>query len=278
MEVKKLSEGLAININDDVSNKELLVKGEQLLASLNKNLEKLNFSSKEFCTKESDKQVSALASSNEKLIDLYSQLLTKAEFNGVIESISGVANQHQQVVSANTSKLVEAINVIPTGSYSLAITSGVVGAIIASVAAFLANFFYQKYVNQKNKSAHFADVALVLLKDFENTAIEYWVSAKIRGTRNKNNNETDMKLLEVKIKSEFLVLKACLSEFSQLVLPVSKSHKEQVDKFIDDVYDECMGGDFESDNKKSEKSVAIKVSKLCARLKSILLKYSQYST
>lgn len=278
MDVIKPSEAASININDDISNKELLIKNEQLVEALNNNLEKINLGVRELCSKESEKQISALNSSNEKLVELYSQLLSRAEFNGAIDNMTKAMDNHDQVVTDNTVRLVEAINVIPNGSYGLAITSGIIGAIIASLAAFLANFFYQKHVNKKNKAAHFADIALALLKDFEKTATEYWISEKKRGRRNKNTNETEMKLLEVKIKSEFSVLKACLYEFGNLIEPVSKSHKEQVDKFIDVVYDASMGGDFESENKKSEKSVAVKISKQCATLKSILLKYSQYTT
>lgn len=279
MDVKESSDSLESALNQkDLSNTELLNESKNLIGLINDNIEKLNHQFNESCSIAQEQQIELLTSSNQKLIELYSTLLTKVEYQKSTQHLTEVISNHSEAVSTSTIKLVNAINVIPDGSYSLAITSGVIGAIVASFAAFFANFFYQNHVNKNNKIAHFADVAIALLNDFEKTATEYWISDKKKDKRNKNINEVEMKLLEIKIKSEFKVLKDCLEEF-QVSIPSSKQpHKDHVIGFIDAVYDIATGGDFESDNKKSEKAVAVSISKKCSSLKSMLLKYSQHTT
>ena len=175
-----------------------------------------------------------------------------------------------------TSTLSNAISSIPDGSYPLALTSGVIGALVASLAAFLITFFYQKYLNSLNKKSHFADISISILDSFQNTASSYWVKDKITDKRRNNNNEEEMKVLEIRIKTEFTVLKASLHEFKETLTDKKEDvHKQKIKSFINDIYDLATGGDFESENKKSEITIAAKICKQSANMKSILLKYSQ---
>jgi hypothetical protein len=87
-----------------------------------------------------------------------------------------------------------------------------------------------------------------------------------------------MKLLEVKIKSEFKVLRDSLDAFCFYLQPSQKNHIDAITRFVDEVFDIATGGDFESENKKSEAKITFYISQQCSSLKSILLKYSQHTS
>jgi methyl-accepting chemotaxis protein len=193
--IEKLSEKFqSYALTDDLSNAELLNESEILITSVNDNIEKLGEKFQSNCIGNIEQHLEGFSISQEKLLELYSKLPTKVEYSNSAQNISDVINKQSETISESTTKLVEAISTIPDGSYGLAITSGIIGAIVAAVAVFFANFFYLSHVNSKNKKAHFANVALSLLGDFEKSATIYWISAKIKDKRNKSYNEIDMKL------------------------------------------------------------------------------------
>lgn len=279
MEVKETlsaqSEVLKIK---DITNSELLTESEILIFSVNNNVEKLSDKLQSNCIGNIEGHLESISITNEKLLDIYSKLPTKTEYNNSIQSINEVLNYQTSIMEDSTAKLVDTIGTIPHGAYGLAITSGIIGAIVAAVAVFYANFFYFRHVNTNNKKAHFANVILSLLDDFEKSSTKYWISEKIIDKRKKDNNEIEMQMLEVKIKSEFKVLRESLESFCDLLLPSEKNHVDDITKFSDDVFDICTGGDFETENKKSEKKITFYISQQCSSLKSILLKYSQHTS
>jgi hypothetical protein len=279
MEVKEvLKDQVHLLKKSDLTNSELLNESQILITSVNDNIEKLSDKFQINCVGNIEQHLESLSISNEKLLEFYSRLPTKEEYSISVQNISDVFNNQTETMTDSTTKLVNVIGTIPDGSYGLAITSGIIGAIVAAVAVFSANYFYLRHVNTNNKKAHFANVVLSLLGDFEQSSTKYWISEKVNDKRNKGQNKIEMQMLEVKIKSEFTVLRESLEAFCELLLPSQKKHMDDITKFVDEVYDIATGGDFESENKKSEKRITFYISQQCSSLKSILLKYSQHTS
>ena len=231
---------------------------------------------KNFDKDENQKSNVQLVELNKTLFQINRSIDTKSDDCQVISARLNKTLVHQvEQQKEYTSTLSNAISTIPNGSYPLALTSGVIGALVASFAAFLITFLYQKYLNNLNKKSHFADISISILDSFQNTASNYWVKDKVTDKRRSNNNDEEMKVLEIRIKTEFTVLKASLNEFKETLTDKDDAHKQKIKNFINDIYDLATGGDFESENKKSEITTAAKICKQSANMKSILLKYSQ---
>lgn len=214
---------------------------------------------------------------NTASVEIKRNMIDKEHYQFFINKLDTSFIQYSENQKENTSKLVEAISSVPDGSYSLAITSGVIGAIVAAIAALSVNYFYQKYINNENKKSHFADISISILDSFEKTAILYWIEDKIADEKAHNYNSKEMERLELKIKSEFTVLRASLGEFLSSLSEKEFQQKTKVTEIIEKVYDLATGSSFETVDKKCDKSIAAKISTQTARLKSILLKFSQHT-
>lgn len=194
----------------------------------------------------------------------------------------GIKNTHEQGVSCFQSEvglasgdviksiegLYPILESIPEGSYPLAIVSGITGAFVASLTAALFNFLYLKNVNNRNKKRHFCASALASLDEFEDLSIKYWVTEK------GSFNEQDMRLMEVRIKGVFFIMKSSLKEFSEMLSSKEKSEKKAIYDFVYDIYDISTGDGFESSQRPFDKSRAVLISKKCSLMKSKLMRYA----
>lgn len=225
------------------------------------------------CLDDISGQLDALLNSNLQMFTDLSNLSDKVTDISQACSINFALKEHtntlSHTISSSISGLSEKISTIPDGSYSLAIISGIIGAVVAAFAAGMLNFFYWRHVNKENKKSHFSICALEHLQEFEESALKYWIQDK------KPSNVTEMYLLEVKILSQFQVLKSSLSDLISQLPESEKSEKDIINTFIGDVYDVATGGDFESSDKKCEKKTTLNISRICSSLKSTLLKFSQ---
>ncbi|QJT26945.1 hypothetical protein E4185_12930 [Aeromonas media] len=102
---------------------------------------------------------------------------------------------------------------------------------------------------------------------FEKAALQYWINNKT------NENAQDMQLLEVKIRSTFIVLKSSLDNLSNVV--IEPADKASISTFTTIIFDVATGGDFESSVKKTERNTCLKISKECSKIMTVILKHSQ---
>lgn len=256
---------------------EFLRENQELVAEVKTEL--LNFKQ---LLSESDEQNRYILGEMEKvsklnggLLENISQLSKLENISQSIDNLSNTVNSLKETYVINSNDLIKAATTLPDGSYGLEITSGVIGALVAAVAVFIFNLIYFKNINSVNKKAHYSNIALKLLEYFESSATKYWISERIKDKRKKDENDKEMKLLEIKIKSDFSVLRTSLDSFCGLF-----SNKETIDQkriiaLVDELYDLSTGGNFESDSKVSEPKITNEISNLVSKLKSILIKYSQ---
>ncbi|MBO2902315.1 hypothetical protein J5H42_16315 [Aeromonas dhakensis] len=159
------------------------------------------------------------------------------------------------------------ISSIPDGSYPLTIVSAVLGALVAAIAAFSFNVMYWRKLNNDNIKSHYANICLKHLATFEKAALQYWINNKT------NENSQEMQLLEVKIRSTFIVLKSSLDNLSKVV--IDPTDKENISLFTTTIFDVATGGNFESSFKKTERNTCLKISKECSKITTTILKHSQ---
>ncbi|MCW8108383.1 hypothetical protein OPS25_07745 [Alteromonas ponticola] len=193
-----------------------------------------------------------------------------------LNEIRDAAIELRKAYISSNPNLINGVSTIPDGSYGLEITAGIIGAIIAAVAVFTSNNIYFSRVNRHNKKPHYASIALKLLENFEGLVTEYWMTERILDKRRKDENSNDMKLQEIRIKSEFVVLRKSVDTFCELLSKNNeKRDKDNLLVNIGTLYDVALGGEFESDNKKVDVNTTQKLSRLIANLKFLLIKYSQ---
>ncbi|GAA3923796.1 hypothetical protein [Litoribacillus peritrichatus] len=225
--------------------------------------------------RETFEEIETISKLNEDLPEHTSQLSNLENISDNIDALSNAVNLLKTTFENQSNSLINVATTIPDGSYGLEITSGISGALVAALAVFIFNLIYFKNVNKVNKEAHYSNIALKLLEFFESSATSYWISERIKDKRKKDTNNKEMKLLEIKIKSDFLVLRTSLEKFCNLISIKNSSDSKQILALIDELYDLSTGGEFESDSKVSNPKITSEISKLVSRLKSILIKYSQ---
>ena len=193
-----------------------------------------------------------------------------------IDDLNDSINSMKQTYVEENSNLIDAINSIPEGSYPLEITAGVIGALVAAFAVFVFNSIYFKKINAINKKAHYANTTLKLIEYFEETSTNYWISERVKDQRRKNVNNKEMKLLEIKIKSEFLVMRISLERFCELLPSNDSSDSKKISSSVDELYELATGGEFESEDKKSSVKVTKEIAKKCAFLKALMIQHSHH--
>ncbi|HGE6013847.1 TPA: hypothetical protein ACGGR7_002111 [Vibrio cholerae] len=200
----------------------------------------------------------------------------KTTLNNITSAIKDSSHMMSESVTATgtvTVKVLEKINTtissVPDGSYALAFTSGILGAISAATAAFSLNYFYWKKLNEYNRLSHFAGVSIKHLNDFENYALSYWTS-------NANNTTSESMIkLEIKIRTQYSILKSSLEELCKKIPKKHKADAEMIITTIEDIFDDATGGNFESASKVRDRKLALKIARKCLNIKTILIKYTQ---
>lgn len=215
-------------------------------------------------------------------IDHYNLALqdSKISTDNVISSLNSSSNLLTETITKNTdltnhtlnsglSNISDAISTLPNGAYALAFTSGALSALVAALAAFLLNYLYWKKINNHNRLSHFAAMSIEHLSEFENYAISYWISRK------NNANSQKMVELEIRIRTQYSILKASLSELVKKIPQKYMADHDSINSFINGIYDDATGGAFESSSKSRDKKLALKISRKCLEIKTILIRYNQ---
>lgn len=156
---------------------------------------------------------------------------------------------------------------IPDGSYQLSIVSGVISALVATFAAFIINYLYWRKVNRYNLLSHYADFSIDQLISFKNICIKYWI-------QDGKQNNSDLVSSEVVMITSYASLNKSIVMISELIPKKYIEDVKEMESLIQEVYDVSTGGDFQSINKGVDKKRAMKVSRLCLELQTILIKYS----
>jgi len=185
--------------------------------------------------------------------------------NTVAKSIDTLHVQYNEISHSNFKMLENAISTVPDGAYLLEIISGIVVAVVIVGI----NFWHLSRVNKKNSCSHYTSTLLVLVKEFEELALDYWMKNKT------NRNKTEMILSEFKMKSEF----SSIQETVKFAIPLIDKVKDRdaLTLLTSQLYDISTGGEFESSSRKMNKSAAQKISRLCTKIKVILIRYDSNS-
>lgn len=179
---------------------------------------------------------------------------------------SEIANS-SSALNKSLSNLGDILSSIPGGSYQLSITSGIISALVATFAAFFINYIYWRKVNRYNLLSHYADFSIDQLLGFKDICIKYWI-------QDGGVNNSDLVASEVVMITSYQSLNKGIEMISDLIPKKYREDVEKMKRLIEEVYDVSTGGDFQSINKGVDKKRAMKVSRLCLELQSILIKYS----
>lgn len=191
--------------------------------------------------------------------------IEKDDFNWTlptsIPDIDIVTLKHNEQIE----NVINAMSSIPSGSYYLAIISG----ISAALAAFLFNYFNWRYLKKINRIAHFSNICISILNSFEDASLNYWLNEK------NSSNKLDMEKLEIHISSTFRTLRRTTDVFCESLNLNDKSDSIKIKNIIKELFDASTGGEFEAISRHSSKSVATSTTILCCGAKSILYKHTQ---
>lgn len=141
--------------------------------------------------------------------------------------------------------------------------------VVGAFSAYLFNFFHWRMV-EKRKQISSARLALsTLVSDLESIAVNYW----LRDYCDKDRLEIQAD--EISIKSKIGLIERYTRLISlQLGNNISASRKQEFEEFPLVIFDLATGDGFESVSKKSSKSKAIKISKLCLGMNATILSLS----
>lgn len=159
---------------------------------------------------------------------------------------------------------------IPSGSYGLAFFSGVIGALVAAVAAFSLNYLFWRKNKLHNRISHFAALSIVHLEELEDSAVSYWIED------NTDLNSHCMQKYEIRIRTRFDMLKSSVGELFERIDVKYANDFTDVTNSLGIIYDEVMGYDFESRLKKRNRKVALITARECGVIRRVLHRYSQF--
>ncbi|MBL0659224.1 hypothetical protein [Aeromonas dhakensis] len=178
----------------------------------------------------------------------------------------------QEIYSNNTlikgslDKINKTVGTLPDGAEALSFQSALLGALVASFAAYLLNYFHWRSLKRYNNLSHCALLAKEHIKEFENYTSLYW-------SENKNIvNNHKMIILETQIQATFEIQYAILSQFSSNSL-VDNNDKKIVDNFLTNIFDVATGDNFKSHSRPADIKKVWRISKACTQIYTILMKY-----
>ncbi|QUN05351.1 hypothetical protein KDN34_14285 [Shewanella yunxiaonensis] len=191
---------------------------------------------------------------------------------GNVKVMDGYKNS-LELLNYRVQKLEQASsNTIPSGSYPLSITSGLISSVSAALIAYFLNYYFWKKIRKYNRLSHFAVLTLKNLEVFENAVIEYWSS---NYTIRKNSSRDRKTELEIIIKTKFDIIKNSSNSMLDRISDENGGDKEIINNLVGEIYDLATGEDFESVNRKINVPLAHKTIKKCEDLKQTLIKYSE---
>jgi len=175
----------------------------------------------------------------------------------ILESFTSIKNDICNSIGDLSKSLEAAITHTDNNSFSNFFFTLIV-AIVGAFSAYLFNFFHWKMVEKKKIESQVIQYAESLIKNLEIMAVNYWVE------NYKEQNEHEINAIEIMIKSTLHSLNQHISNFDFIKNNCGQNSNKQILKdFHSEIYDLITGDDFESKNRKSSKSKAMKISLLC---------------
>lgn len=168
------------------------------------------------------------------------------------------------VISGGLSSVAQAIN----NSGNSTLSDGVILALAGALSAFAFNLI-QKLLDAKSvRLTKSGDAMLLLIKEFEEIAVRYWV----RGHNSLNDDAESNTCDQINIKAMLMTLDKNVNlMLGNLPFKNRDSNKQKLSAFSSDVYDLASGDDFESEMRPPNKGKAFAISKRCSEAKAIIL-------
>lgn len=197
-------------------------------------------------------------------LDICNEFMTDLDFSHylIVDAINTVGNNLDESIK-HLSETISSYH-IPSDSISAEdFFFAVLIAIIGAFSAYLFNYFHWRMVRRKDKLSGIFFAFNSLIKEFESIAIEYWlIDYNAKQMQHLN-------MLEVSIKSRVRLINRYtrLLRSKKLTPVYNVSILDKIENFGDAVFDLATGGEFESKNRVSSKSTAIKISNLCSDIR-----------
>lgn len=196
-------------------------------------------------------------------------------------------SQAAYTIKSSLDNINRTVSVLPDGAIPLSLISALLGAIIASFAAWFFNLLQLRSDRKRREISYLANQAKNQIKGFESIAISYWSESK------NEHNENSMKVLEVQMISELELIRATCQYFinknpkptliEKIKPPIQKIfkipttnsewdiQKNKLQKFMSDIYDISTGGEFKSLQREAHHKTVGKISRKCSSAYIILL-------
>ncbi len=168
------------------------------------------------------------------------------------------------VISGGLSSVAQAIS----NSGNSTLSDGVILALAGAFSAFAFNLI-QKLLDAKSvRLTKSGDAILLLIKEFEEITVRYWV----RGHNSSNDDTESNAYDQINIKAMLMTLDKNVNlMLENLPLKNKENNKLKLSAFSSDVYDLASGDDFESETRPPNKGKAFAISKKCSEAKAIIL-------
>lgn len=168
------------------------------------------------------------------------------------------------VISGGFSSVAQAIN--DSGNSTL--SDGAILALAGAFSAFAFNLI-QKLLDAKSvRLTKSGDAMLLLIKEFEEITVRYWV----RGHDSSNDDAESNTYDQINIKAMLMTLDKNVNLMLENLPFKNKAYnKQKLSAFSSDVYDLASGDDFESAIRPANKGKAFAISKKCSEAKAIIL-------
>lgn len=141
-------------------------------------------------------------------------------------------------------------------------------ALVGAFSAYIFNFLHWKMVEKKQKLSKVCKAMTSLINDLEKTSVGYWLQDYDKV------NHLQLQAIEISIKSKIRLI----SKYTKIIKPYLNNknlaaYKQKLEDFESDIFDWTTGDDFESTSRKASKNTAMKISKLCADIKSTIITF-----
>lgn len=195
----------------------------------------------------------------EESITLFNSSLTE-NITALSSDLSGSIDQ----LATTLVSLLETANSLTFTQFLFAAFVAVVGAL----SAYIFNYLHWKMVEKKQKLSKVSEVMAALITELEKLSVDYWIEGYDEDKR------LQIQAVEVSIKSKLRLI----SRYTKIIAPYLKnkqatSNKQKLEDFESDIFDWASGDDFESTGRKASKATAMKVSNLCADIKSTIITF-----
>lgn len=136
----------------------------------------------------------------------------------------------------------------------------ITAAIVGAFSAYLFNFFHWRKETKLIKKNELLKSAYNHILEMENISIDYWTVDTASANKNVITKQ------EIKIKCLIRIL----IKYPRLF--PNSFDKKDFENMVDDLYELCTGGDFESSKRKKCDKTALNISLLCAEIRLNLTK------